>query len=97
MAIEIILTKKTITRTLDEKSIDNLGIVETPTGKVVAFENHPGQNTIVAGYFLRESKPEQEGVARRIEIQSSVPEELQDGVNKLLREKGYLGIFYYWQ
>ncbi len=63
---------------------------------MVAFENHPGQNTIVAGYFRRELKPKEKDVSRRIEIRGSVPEGLHDGVNKLLRERGYLGVFCYW-
>ena len=72
-------------------------LVETSYGLVVAYEQNKHDSTglyrthtVVSGYLIRELEPIKVGqeTARRLEV-DSVPEEQQEEVSQILKEKGY--------
>ncbi len=95
MSIEItVLGEEPIKRTLSGR-FSKLELVESPKGKVIAWENHDGQNTIVAGYYRKGSECEQEKIQERMKA-TPIPKNEQQDISRFLRQYGYLGPFYYW-
>ena len=95
MSIEItVLGEQPIKRTLFGR-FSKLELVEVPSGKIIAWENHDGQNTIVAGYYKKGSEWEQEGIRERMEV-VPIPKSEQHDISRFLRQYGYLGPFHYW-